>query len=109
MFPEQIENMIAERVGTIDGIEAAVTRKLRSDDPNCVASIMDSQWVPEYWCIGDNSPHISRYDVHIMVFVKGLAEVEARRHMNVLQRRVRQLVATDDVLGNDYLVLLRQT
>ena len=111
-FPTQIIAVIAAELDNVTGVDQAVKRDLRPDDPNCIVAVVGGDLKPEEVEIGKptfgavHGPSHGYYEIDIGLFVKMMGEEDGYALRNDITREIRDLVETQSDLRNNLIGLV---
>lgn len=100
LIVEKIKDKLKERLGTAeiggdgtysdDLVPLVQTRSFRTNDPDRTICIFEDDEEPVDYEIGQLSPTITRYMVHIQVFAKGLQKEDTMETRRTLVKRIKK-------------------
>lgn len=94
-FPDNIIEVLKERLGAIEGVESVVSRVVEPSDPNGVLGVVSDEWVADDWQIGSWEPAVGTYKLMIMHLVKNTNAEEGNRTHRLVAKAIRLMLYRD--------------
>lgn len=102
VFPNNIVDLVAARIPSLDSDLHVAKRPLRKSDPNQSVGIHAAQWLPEEDSyemrgapVGTHEPTLQRYLVSVQAFVKDMDEENGLAVHSVLSKMIRSMLYRD--------------
>ena len=97
-FPDNVVEVLRERLLVVNGIEAVVTQLLEPTDPNGTLSIVCDGWEPEEAQIGSFEPVSGNYKIMLAHLVKNTDGEEGNRTHRMVAKAIRLMLYRDAAL-----------
>lgn len=113
VFPNNVVNILATHIQTLDADLAIVRRPPRTADPNQTVGVVAMQWTPREDSyelrgppgVGRSEPTLGRYTVAVQAFVRDADEERGLAVHSVLSKMIRAMLYRDEDLRIDFAAL----